>query len=188
MGVPKDAAATPREASSDAAGMRSSSNEPDRPPAGRRGTPDDDVLHLERVWPGVGTWAFAPALAVLSGLAAAPLGTVVVVVVVVVVPVVVALALWRNTPTVVVTRTELRAGDARIPRSDLGAASGYDGEDARLQRGPVLDARAHLVMRGWADGVVRVEVVDPLDPTPYWLISTRRPAELAGALQPSTAA
>jgi hypothetical protein len=29
---------------------------------------------------------------------------------------------------------------------------------------------------------VRVEVVDPQDPTPYWLVSTRRPDDLARAL------
>jgi len=167
VGAPEDAAGTSHEASSDAGG---------------------DVLHAERVWPGIGTWVAAPALAALSGLAAAPLGLVVVAVVVAAVAALVVLGLAVNTPTVVVTTTELRAGGARIPRSDLGAASGYDREDARQQRGPVLDARAHLVMRGWADGVVRVEVVDDDDPTPYWLISTRRPADLARALQPSTAA
>jgi len=165
VGAPEEAAGTSHEAS-----------------------PGDDVLHAERVWPGVGTWVAAPALAALSGLAAAPLGTTVVVAVVVVVAALVVLGLVVSTPSVVVTTTELRAGSARIPRSDLGAASGYDGEHARQQRGPVLDARAHLVMRGWADGVVRVEVVDPGDPTPYWLVSTRRPADLARALQPSTAA
>jgi hypothetical protein len=29
---------------------------------------------------------------------------------------------------------------------------------------------------------VRVDLEDPLDPTPYWLLSTRRPQELAAAL------
>ncbi|WP_212771197.1 DUF3093 domain-containing protein, partial [Pseudokineococcus marinus] len=143
-------------------------------------------LFRERVWPSLGTWVAAPALASLSGLAAAPLGVGVVVVVVVAVAAVVVLGLVRNSPVVVVTDGELRAGGARIPRSELGAATGYDGEDARRQRGPVLDARAHLVMRGWADGVVRVEVLDPEDPTPYWLVSTHRPADLARALQPGT--
>ncbi|WP_299036721.1 DUF3093 domain-containing protein [uncultured Pseudokineococcus sp.] len=186
MADPEDAAGTPREASADAGAARPS-------PAGRPGRgaadrPDADVLHAERVWPGPGTWVFAPVLAALTGIAAAPLGTTVVVAAVLVVGAVVVVGLVRNSPRVVVTTTELRAGGARIPRSDLGAASGYDGEDARQQRGPVLDARAHLVMRGWADGVVRVEVVDPGDPTPYWLVSTRRPADLARALQPSTAA
>ncbi|WP_298803288.1 DUF3093 domain-containing protein [uncultured Pseudokineococcus sp.] len=144
------------------------------------------VLFRERVWPSLGTWVAAPALASLSGLAAAPLGVGVVVVVVVAVAAVVVLGLVRNSPVVVVTDGELYAGGARIPRSELGAATGYDGEDARRQRGPVLDARAHLVMRGWADGVVRVEVLDPEDPTPYWLVSTHRPADLARALQPGT--
>jgi hypothetical protein len=30
---------------------------------------------------------------------------------------------------------------------------------------------------------VRIEVVDPDDPTPYWVISTRRPEDLIAALR-----
>lgn len=30
---------------------------------------------------------------------------------------------------------------------------------------------------------VRVEVLDPEDPTPYWVVSTRRPMELAASLE-----
>jgi hypothetical protein len=29
---------------------------------------------------------------------------------------------------------------------------------------------------------VRVEITDPADPAPYWLVSSRRPVELAEAL------
>jgi hypothetical protein len=38
------------------------------------------------------------------------------------------------------------------------------------------------VIRGWVDPVVRVTLEDPDDPTPYWLISTRRPEELVRVL------
>ncbi|MEJ5944514.1 DUF3093 domain-containing protein [Pseudokineococcus basanitobsidens] len=152
-------------------------------PGGGTGPVEPGEVHRERVLPSAGTWVAAPALAALTGLAVAPLGAGAVVAAVLAVGGVVALLLRLASPLVVVTRDELVAGRAHIPRSLLGAATGYDGEDARRQRGPALDARAFLVMRGWADGVVRVEVLDPDDPAPYWLVSTHRPADLARALQ-----
>jgi hypothetical protein len=39
-----------------------------------------------------------------------------------------------------------------------------------------------MLVRGWIPGVVRVELRDPEDPTPYWIVSSRRPQELAKAL------
>jgi hypothetical protein len=51
-------------------------------------------------------------------------------------------------------------------------------------RGVDLDARAFLKIRPWVKPVVRIELDDDNDPTPYWLVSTRRPKELAAALTP----
>lgn len=48
--------------------------------------------------------------------------------------------------------------------------------------GPRADARAYLAHRGWIRTAIQVEVRDDADPTPYWLISTRRADELAAAL------
>jgi hypothetical protein len=39
------------------------------------------------------------------------------------------------------------------------------------------------VTRGWLAQSVRVQVEDPEDDTPYWLVGTRRPEQLAAALQ-----
>lgn len=85
-------------------------------------------------------------------------------------------------PTIEVVEGELRAGRARIPLSLVGAAVVARGEEARHERGPGLDARAHLLLRGWVDPVARIPVLDADDPTPYWLLSTRRPEELAAAI------
>ncbi len=90
--------------------------------------------------------------------------------------------LVRAAPTIAVEPGELLAGRARIPVVLLGETVPARGEEARHERGPGLDARAHLVLRGWVDPVVRIAVVDPDDPTPYWLVSTRRPDELAAAI------
>ena len=48
--------------------------------------------------------------------------------------------------------------------------------------GPEANARAYLVLRPYLKRAVKVEITDPADPTPYWLVSSRRPEDLAGAL------
>ncbi|MBT2500981.1 DUF3093 domain-containing protein [Curtobacterium sp. ISL-83] len=91
--------------------------------------------------------------------------------------------LWVLAPVVEVTDTEFRAGRAHLPRALVGDVSGYDGAEATKQRGPVLDARAWTLFRGYVHGVVRVEVRDDADPTPYWLVSVRHPDRVVAALR-----
>lgn len=77
---------------------------------------------------------------------------------------------------------ELHVGRARIGAEHLGAAVALDPEATRRRSGVEADARAHLVLRPYLKRAVQVEITDPADPTPYWLVSTRRPEELAGAV------
>lgn len=88
-------------------------------------------------------------------------------------------------PTIEVDERMLRAGRARVALDLLGKPQVFTGQEATLERGPHLDARAWLLIRGSIDSVVTVPVNDPADPTPYWLISTRRPRELAAAIEGS---
>lgn len=87
-----------------------------------------------------------------------------------------------------VTSTELIAGKAHLPLEISGDIDGFLGAEATLQRGQRLDARAFLVIRGWVDPVVRVQLLDPNDPVPYWLVSTRNPEKLAEAISRSKSA
>jgi len=80
-----------------------------------------------------------------------------------------------------------RAGRARIGSAHLGAAEALDAERTRRVSGPEADARAFLVLRPYLKRAVRVEITDPADPAPYWLVSSRHPEELAGALTRLTA-
>lgn len=77
---------------------------------------------------------------------------------------------------------ELRVGRARIEARHLGAAVPLDPEAARRRAGVEADARAHLLLRPYLKHAVQVEITDPDDPTPYWLVSTRHPDRLAGAV------
>ena len=95
-------------------------------------------------------------------------------------------ALIIGAPVVEVTSTEFIAGRARLPLSLVGTAAGFSGLEARDERGPRLDARAWLLIRGWIDPVVKVNVTDAADPAPYWLVSTRHPESVVAALQAAT--
>jgi hypothetical protein len=88
-----------------------------------------------------------------------------------------------GSPTLEVTERGFTAGRASLPARHVGSAAGFTREDATRERGPALDARAWLLIRGWVEGVVTVEVADDRDPVPYWLVSTRRPDELVSALE-----
>jgi hypothetical protein len=75
-----------------------------------------------------------------------------------------------------------RAGRAHIAGAFLGTATVLDAEETRRAAGVDADARAYLVLRPYLKRAVKVEITDPADPTPYWLVCTRHPEELARAL------
>ncbi len=93
--------------------------------------------------------------------------------------------LFLASPRITLTADRLTAGRASIRVAALGEASPCEGAEAFAERGPKLDARAWLLIRGWVKSVVRIELSDPADPTPYWLLSSRRPTELAAAINRS---
>jgi hypothetical protein len=79
---------------------------------------------------------------------------------------------------------EFQAGRAHIPTAYVGSVTPLDAEATRLIAGRDADARAYLLLRPYLKRSVRVEITDPADPTPYWLIATRHPTQLAAALAP----
>ena len=81
-----------------------------------------------------------------------------------------------------VTRAGLRAGPARLPLWAVGAVTPLDAAATRAVAGPQADPRAFLELRSYARTSVRVDVDDEADPTPYWMVSTRHPDQLAAAL------
>lgn len=101
--------------------------------------------------------------------------------------VVVVAALWRFGSTVVAVHADndgglLTAGRGRLPLRFVGKVTALDAAELRRQSGVDADARAFLVLPPFVRTAVRVDLVDPKDPTPYWLVATRRPAELAAAV------
>jgi hypothetical protein len=76
----------------------------------------------------------------------------------------------------------LRVGAAVLDRPHLGAAEMLNRSAYRTRMSTGADARAYLVTRPYLDRGVLVTVDDDSDPTPYWLLSSRRPEALAAAL------
>ena len=139
---------------------------------------------VERLTPPAGmfaaVWGFALALGISFFVA---LGPVAFLVAGLVPGVLLTAALVRSTPEVRVEDGVLTAGRARIPVSALGRARALDAEAARRLRGPESDPAGFHVIRPGVPAGVRADVVDARDPTPYWFVASRRPQELAAAIE-----
>lgn len=151
----------------------------------------DTVIFRERLHPR----ATNIALGVVAGLAAGtvvwPFHEVAGYVLAAVAALTIDVLLWVTSPVVVVDlgavelgeTPVLHAGSAHIGVEHLGEPEVLDVDGMRAAMGPEADARAFVCHRPWVRQGVRVAVVDPRDPAPYWLVASRRPAELAAALR-----
>ncbi|MDT9594605.1 DUF3093 domain-containing protein [Nocardioides zeae] len=74
------------------------------------------------------------------------------------------------------------AGRAEIGVEHLGDAVALDAEHTHLVAGRDADVRAYLLLRPYLRRSVKVEVTDPADPAPYWLVSCRNPERVVAAL------
>ena len=93
--------------------------------------------------------------------------------------------LWRlGRIRVAVEDDELLVDDARLPLRFVAGATVLDAAAKRDLLGPYAEPYAFVIQRPWIAGAVQVHLNDPADPTPYWIVSSRHPAELAAALSP----
>jgi hypothetical protein len=136
----------------------------------------------EQLAPGPWVWAALAGLDVSLAVIALPFGPAAAGVTLLVAVALTGALTWWSTPLVAVRDGELLAGRAHVPVTLLGGAEVLGRDELRAALGPSLDARAFLCIRGWLPRGVLVPLEDPDDPTPYWVISSRRPQELAAAL------
>jgi hypothetical protein len=76
----------------------------------------------------------------------------------------------------------LTAGKALLPASAIGRIRQLDPAATRAILGRDARADAQLSIRPWIHTAVQIEVIDAFDSTPYWIVGTRRAAELVGVL------
>jgi hypothetical protein len=137
----------------------------------------------ERLTAPAWIWAVGAALVLFLAFAFyAALGPVAGAVVILVFGGLVSWVLARSAAPVRVADGELTAGPASIPVGLLGPVEVCDADRARAVRGPESDPAGYHLIRGWVPGGIKAPVLDPHDPTPYWFVASRRPDELAAAI------
>ena len=95
-----------------------------------------------------------------------------------------ALLIW-GAASIDVANGELRAGSANLRLTRIGEVAALDEAAARALRGPQADPSAFLLIRPYLPLAVYIEVTGDEQGPPYWLIGTRRPDELAAAIERS---
>ena len=80
---------------------------------------------------------------------------------------------------------ELRIDQAHIDIKYLGDITILDSSAMRLLRTRDADPAAFLAIKFWVPTGLKIQVLDPRDPTPYWLITSKRGENLAALLQNS---
>jgi hypothetical protein len=116
------------------------------------------------LWAGIGGWAGAAAVAVFA------IGLIAV------------LAVWGSA-RIEVSDGRLLAGRSVLPLRYATEVVILDERQAAAMRGPQADPAAHLMLRPFLKQAVYIAVRDPAGQVPYWLVGTRRPAELAAAIE-----
>jgi Protein of unknown function (DUF3093) len=116
------------------------------------------------LWAGIGGWAGTVIFAVFAaGLVAA-------------------LMAWGSA-RIEVSGGRLSAGRSVLPLRYATEVVALDERQAAAMRGPQADPAAHLMVRPFLKQAVYIAVQDPAGQVPYWLVGTRRPAELAAAIE-----
>ena len=145
--------------------------------------PTEPILYQERVSPNLVTFAavalLIPAVALVSepfyfriGLVIGPL---------------LVLGIWAAlyffSPVISVGKRFLTVGAATIPRTLLGKITEIPKDQIFHERGPALNPAYYKVFQGTVKTAIKIAIKDPADPTPYWIISTRKPNQLATVLR-----
>ncbi|MGH3544468.1 MAG: DUF3093 domain-containing protein, partial [Mycobacteriales bacterium] len=77
---------------------------------------------------------------------------------------------WLGRIEVRVTADTLHVDDAVLPRRVISCVTALSTTQYQAAMGPRYDPMAFVVRRPWLRGAVLIELCDPADPTPYWII------------------
>jgi hypothetical protein len=93
-----------------------------------------------------------------------------------------AFAARRTALEITLTKGWLLVGPAAIERAFIHNFEALDFKEYKRIRGADADPASYLQIRFWVNTAIKIELRDPKDKTPYWLISTNRANELAKLL------
>ena len=88
----------------------------------------------------------------------------------------------RTALEITVTKGWLLVGPAAIERAFIHNFKALEFKEYKRIRGVDADPASYLQIRFWVSTAIKIDLRDPKDKTPYWLISTNRANELAKVL------
>ncbi len=88
-----------------------------------------------------------------------------------------------NSAKITVSGGQVQVGKANIEAKFIGVCEDVAYAPRFAQRVPNLDPRAYLKLQNSRRGLVKLEILDKKDPTPYWLISCKQPQQLIAAIE-----
>jgi hypothetical protein len=145
--------------------------------------PTEPIVYRERVRPNLGTFIAVATLLPAVTLVSEPFDYRIGIAVGLILVITIWAALFFLAPVIQVGSSHLTVARAKIPRNLLGNIEEIAKDQIFSERGPKLDPAAHKVFQGTVKTAIKITVNDPNDPTPYWIISTRKPAQLAEVLR-----
>ena len=101
-------------------------------------------------------------------------------------PLAVAIVWWLGHSALEVADGELSIRGAHLPLRYVSGAVALDGVTLRRVVGREGDPAAFVSIRPWIGPGVQFWVDDPDDPTPYWIVSSRRPERVVELLRSAT--
>jgi hypothetical protein len=88
----------------------------------------------------------------------------------------------KSTLEITVTKGWLLVGPAAIERAFIHNFLALNASEYKRVRGVDGDPASYLQIRFWVNTAIKIELRDPKDRTPYWLVSTNRANELEKVL------
>jgi len=141
------------------------------------------TTYTEKLWPAWWIWAVIIAGGGALALAFAPISVLWSSVVGAVFILIMTILTVMSIAKIEVSPERVSVGRASIEREFIGEFSSHRKDDAFFERGRGLNGTAFMCFRGWIDPVVKMEITDERDATPYWLVSTRHPEKFVAALE-----
>ena len=142
----------------------------------------ESLLYRERVLPSFATYLLAPTLGAMVTALSIPTFQGFAYIAGSLAALLLVFLLTVKAPVIEVSGELLKVGRAQIAHAYLGKVSIISPDDAFAERGHKLDARAFTSFQSSVRTLIKVELLDKTDPTPYWLFSTRNPEDLAKTL------
>jgi hypothetical protein len=141
--------------------------------------------YRERLLVPVSYWLLAVPVVVLLGAEAYFLvdGVIPIIVIGLLAVIVATFLVHWSAATIEVTGSVLRADRETLALSNAAEVVALDERQSAALRGPRADPTAHILLRPYLKRAVYIGLADPDAGVPYWLVATRRPEELAAAIE-----